>query len=182
MARLSRVLQIHHRQRWKPSPVRQLIGHEVQTPDLVRPGRLDPFPSLTRPLCASSAPSRRSVSPSSRYNRITSDLPTDQPSRCSSTSILRHPVAHPHRGDLPHPHPQLRARIFLALISVCPRFNRITTQPRRFTHSVASTQLLDHLTASRRLQNFFASTSCSMVLSSVSSATSRFSRWFSSCN
>ena len=37
-------------------------------------------------------------------------------------------------------------------------------------------QALDHLAASRRLQNFFASTSCSIVLSSVRSATSRLSR------
>ena len=49
-------------------------------------------------------------------------------------------------------------------------------------HAVAPAQVLDHLVASRRLQNFFASTSCSMVWSSASSATSHFSRWFSSGN
>ncbi len=47
---------------------------------------------------------------------------------------------------------------------------------------VAPTQVSHHLAASRGLQNFFASTSCSMTLSNVRSATNRFSRWFSSCN
>jgi hypothetical protein len=42
--------------------------------------------------------------------------------------------------------------------------------------------ILHHRAAPRGLHNFFDSTSCNIVLSSVSSATSRFSRPFSSCS
>src|SRR5215469_4147692 len=49
-------------------------------------------------------------------------------------------------------------------------------------HPVGRVQILHHRAAPRRRHHFFESTSCSIVLSSVSSATSRFSRAFSSCS
>src|SRR5512146_1669082 len=49
-------------------------------------------------------------------------------------------------------------------------------------HPVGLVQILHDRAALRGLHNFFDSASCSIVLSSVSSATSRFSRPFSSCS
>ena len=64
----------------------------------------------------------------------------------------------------------------MALVSVPSSLQSDDTAGAPLAYPVAPAQVLNHLAASRRLQNFFANTSCSIVLSSVSSATSRFSR------
>src|ERR1051326_9175290 len=92
------------------------------------------------------------------------------------------PVSVPHAGlsDLSDAHPQGGAWIFITAIpkgspmqpghSACPPL----------AHLVAVLQILDELPAPRGPYSFFESTSCSMTLSRVKSATNRFSRPFSS--
>ena len=64
----------------------------------------------------------------------------------------------------------------MALVSVRSSLQPDDNAGAPLTHPVAPAQVLNYLAASRRLQNFFASTSCSIVLSRLKSATSRFSR------
>ena len=64
----------------------------------------------------------------------------------------------------------------MALVSVRSSLQPDEDAGAPLAYPVAPAQVLNHLAASRRLQNFFASTSCSIVLSSVRSATSRLSR------
>ena len=75
---------------------------------------------------------------------------------------------------LPHPHPQLDRRVFVASVSIRPSVQLRHPTGAPLAHPVASAQVLDYLAAARRLQNFFASTSCSIVLSSGSSARTGF--------
>ena len=64
----------------------------------------------------------------------------------------------------------------MALVSVPSSLQPDDAAGAPLAYPVAPAQVLNHLAASRRLQNFFANTSGSIVLSSVSSATSRLSR------
>ena len=64
----------------------------------------------------------------------------------------------------------------MALVSVRSSLQPDDAAGAPLTHPVAPAQVLNHRAASRRPQNLFASTSCSIVLSSVRSATSRLSR------
>jgi hypothetical protein len=85
-------------------------------------------------------------------------------------------------GQLPQPHPQLGLGIAPALIPIDPA--RDADQPARalLAQLVALANLAHQLAPRHGLQAFFDSTSCSMCLSSVRSATSVFSFRFSSRN
>src|SRR2546428_13017421 len=91
-------------------------------------------------------------------------------------------VTNPSLSDLPNPQPQCRPRLLHALIA--EGRDRHPRHPARtpLAHPIAVVPIAHHRAAPRGRHSFFASTSCSITLSNVSSATSRFSRPFSSCS
>jgi hypothetical protein len=118
--------------------------------------------------------------------------PQRMPQSCCRTGLQRRPLSRVAGGigergmiglpDLPYAHPQLCSWIRAAPISVGRSRNLQHATSPPLSHTVQPFQMLHHRSTTRRLHHFFESTSCSIILSSVRSATTLFSRWFSSCS
>src|SRR5580658_8200903 len=89
-------------------------------------------------------------------------------------------IAHPGLCYFPHAHPQCCPCLPATLVAMCRSSQGQDTARVPFAHLIVLFQILHYRATTRGLQNFFRNTSCSIVLSSVSSATSCFSFVFSS--
>jgi hypothetical protein len=68
----------------------------------------------------------------------------------------------------------------MTLVAICASHHQKNPAGVPLARPIVIAQMIDHRTAPRRLQNFFLSTSCSIVLSRLRSATNCFNRLFSS--
>src|SRR5882672_5724398 len=170
---------IHHCQSSEPSPIRQLIGHKVQTPHLIRSywlaaltairRRVSPFPPLVT--------QRQAFFPIQPVHQFLAHVP--------ALALQQHPdlpiaITDSDLGDLANPRPKSGLRFAPALVSKCRFRDHGGAASSPLTHPVRAAQVVHHGPAARGLQNFFESTSCNMALSRLSSATSFFSLPFSS--
>ena len=70
----------------------------------------------------------------------------------------------------------------MALVAIGPSHHQQNPACVPLARPIVIAQVIDQRTAPGGLYNFFRSTSCSIVLSRLSSATNCFSRIFSSCS
>lgn len=97
---------------------------------------------------------------------------TDKPSRFNSTRIMRYPISRMHAP--------LDPLFLVAVIAMRRSCHLQDTACVPFAHPIALLQILHDRAAPGGLWNFFLSTSWSIVLCNVSSATNCFNRVFSS--
>src|ERR1700733_4251358 len=65
------------------------------------------------------------------------------------------PVTHPALCDLAYPHPQLRPWFLMSLVAIRTSHHQKNPAGMPLARPVKIAQMIDHQTATRRLQNFF---------------------------
>ena len=166
--------------------MRETVVHPLtdprRSPDSTPDSELSPCFSLgdSPPRISVFAACSAAPSPLHHTADTPSFLPTFQPSRFSQHPNLPVAVADSGLGHLPNPQTKCGPRLLRALVPKSGNRN-----PRHFAgtslaHLVHATQVVHYWAAARGLYNFFASTSCNIVLSKLNSATNLFSLPFSS--
>src|SRR6185437_9826171 len=169
---------VDHCQGSEPAPGAVLIGNKIQAPYVVGTLRPRPLPALRghAPLLRP-RPQRQPFLPVEPVYQLLSYVPAlaDQKNADLAVSV-------PDAGScqLPDPQPQFCPWSLTALVSVRPDRHCHHSAGSPFADPVPAAQVAHHRAALRGLYQFFRSTPCSLARSSVSSATTFFSRPFSS--
>ena len=147
-------IQIEHRQRPEPAPVRTLVGHEVHAPDVIARGGGTPLLPVhrcdvpPRPLPAQGEPFFRVHAVEALFTH----RPAFPEQQHAQTAIAE---AHPRLRQLAHPLPQRGQRILpTAVVHRGPGRPQQPARPPR-AHTVSARHVPHRLALRHGLQNFF---------------------------